>query len=105
MTLPNLIAEQTIMPEFLAVGKSQKAVEQAIASMDRLLSDPDELTRQREQLKALNDRFATPGAAQRTARSLLKRLGSNDVASSVGDIVGSDDPSFSAAPETDERAA
>lgn len=74
MTLPNLLAEKVVMPEFLAVGSPNKAIEQCIASMDRLLSDPLERRKQAAELANLCEQFAQPGASKRTAARLLEKL-------------------------------
>lgn len=74
MTLPNLLAEKVVMPEFLAVGSPGKAIDQCIASMDRLLSDPLERKKQSAELAILCKQFAQPGASERTACRLVERL-------------------------------
>lgn len=71
MTLPNMIAGETVMPEFLAVGSTAKATKQVIAALDRLLGDPDARAAQAEKLQALADRYAQPGASQRAAQAIL----------------------------------
>ncbi|MEZ6134555.1 MAG: lipid-A-disaccharide synthase [Pirellulaceae bacterium] len=75
MTLPNLIAGKTIMPEFLAVGSTGMAIEQSIAAMDRLICDADERERQREELRSLGNHFVQPGASGRAAKCILKHIG------------------------------
>ncbi|HBE67578.1 MAG TPA: lipid-A-disaccharide synthase [Planctomycetaceae bacterium] len=66
-SLPNIIAGKTIMPEFLAVGSTTQAVEQATAAMDRLLSDRDERDAQRRQLQKVYQSVGGTGASRRTA--------------------------------------
>lgn len=76
MTLPNLIADQTIMPEFLAVGnRKSDTIEKSIAAMDRLLGDREERIRQRNQLLKLTQMCGQPGASKRAASILCDRLG------------------------------
>ncbi|MCA9130675.1 MAG: lipid-A-disaccharide synthase [Planctomycetales bacterium] len=75
MTLPNMIAGKVIMPEFLAVGSCGKTIERSIAALDRLVSDKDERDRQRHELNTLSRNFASPGASQRAARTILSHLG------------------------------
>src|SRR5690606_10729000 len=70
MTLPNLIAQQQIMPEFLAVGSTQKTIDQSIEALDQLVSQPTARNDQREQLLNLSRQFAQPGASQRAAHRL-----------------------------------
>ena len=74
MTLPNMIAGETVMPEFLAVGSTAKATEQVIAAMDQLLGDDDARARQSQRLKALAARFAQPGASARAAAAILETI-------------------------------
>ncbi len=54
MTLPNLIAGKTVMPEFLAVGATGKAIAQSILALDRLMSDAGEREKQRQELLLLS---------------------------------------------------
>ncbi len=70
MSLPNLLAQRTIMPEFLAVGSTAKATEQIIAAMDRLIGDPEERMKQTLELQALAAKYAQPGASGRAAESI-----------------------------------
>lgn len=75
MTLPNLIAEQTIMPEFLAVGSSrQKAIDSCTKAMERLLSDPAEHSKQKHALRELTQQYGQPGATDRAAEYILRTL-------------------------------
>ena len=84
MTLPNLVAGRTIMPEFLAVGRSTSAtIEKSIAAMDRLLGDRDERLRQRDQLRRLTQQFGQPGASRRAARVILERIGKPEIKGSM----------------------
>jgi lipid-A-disaccharide synthase len=76
MSLPNLIAGRTIMPEFLAVGSDRQAtIERCIAAMDRLLGDRDERLRQRGELLELRQICGPAGASGRAASIVLQRLG------------------------------
>ncbi len=77
MSLPNMMAGKTVMPEFLAVGSTAKATEQAIVAMDRLLTQAAARDSQIAELRALSEKFATPGASDRAARVILKHLGGN----------------------------
>ncbi|MEO8268391.1 MAG: lipid-A-disaccharide synthase [Aureliella sp.] len=54
MTLPNLIAGKVVMPEFLAVGTTGKAIAQSIDALDRLMSDSAERDKQRHELLQLS---------------------------------------------------
>ncbi len=74
MTLPNMMAGKTVMPEFLAVGSTAKATGQAIEAMDRLLSSPEERQAQQAELRSLATRYATRGASDCAALSILRHL-------------------------------
>jgi len=71
MTLPNMIAGETIMPEFLAAGKSKIAVKQAEVALADLLRSPESRQRQKDSLKKLAKDFAQPGASAKAAELLL----------------------------------
>jgi lipid-A-disaccharide synthase len=83
MSLPNMMAGRTVMPEFLAVGSTAKATEQAIVAMDRLLTHAAARDSQIAELRALSERFATPGASDRAARVILKHLGGHTQESEI----------------------
>lgn len=74
MTLPNMMANATVMPEFLAIGNSTKAVDQATEAMRKLISDPQARMEQRKALQELSDRFAQPGASQLAAEIIAREL-------------------------------
>ncbi|MDZ4852709.1 MAG: lipid-A-disaccharide synthase [Pirellulaceae bacterium] len=86
ITLPNMIAEKTVMPEFLAIGNSTKAVDQATDAMRKLIADPAARTEQRRSLHSLTEKFGQPGASQRAAsiisEDLERRSGSEKKAAS-----------------------
>ncbi|MDX1930493.1 MAG: lipid-A-disaccharide synthase [Pirellulaceae bacterium] len=75
MSLPNMMAGKTVMPEFLAVGSTAKATGQAIAALDELLSSSEARDSQRAELRALSAAYAAPGASERAARLIMKELG------------------------------
>lgn len=74
MTLPNMLAGQTVMEEFLAVGSTRQAIEGSCKSMARLLADPAERERQRQQLLKLSRQYAAAGASERAAEKILATL-------------------------------
>lgn len=78
MTLPNMIAGETIMPEFLAVGSTAKATTQVIGAMSRLLGDDSARAEQREKLIALSAQYARPGASLRAAHAIVSTLSKPD---------------------------
>lgn len=84
MTLPNMIAGETVMPEFLAVGSTAKATAQAIDALDRLVGDPNARDGQAQKLRSLAARYAQPGASRKAAESVLRIAGSGAIATSGG---------------------
>ncbi len=77
MTLPNMIAGRTVMPEFLAVGSTTTATNQAISAMDRLIGDSSARLAQRNELLGLSQQFAKTGASREAALSIWRHLGMN----------------------------
>lgn len=86
MTLPNMIAGETVMPEFLAVGSTTKATAQAIDALDRLVGDPDARDGQAQKLRSLAARYAQPGASRKAAESVLRIAGAGAIATSGGQV-------------------
>jgi lipid-A-disaccharide synthase len=76
ITLPNMIADAVVMPEFLAVGSSMKAVDQATEAMRKLIGDPAAREEQRASLAELANKYAQPGASQRAAEIIHRELAS-----------------------------
>jgi lipid-A-disaccharide synthase len=74
MTLPNMLAGKKVMEEYMAVGSTKLVTQQATIAMDRLLSDPAELNRQRLELKQLSGRYAQHGASDKAAEKILAKL-------------------------------
>lgn len=81
-SLPNLIAQRSVMPEFLAIGSTGTAIEKSVAAMDRLLGDSDERGRQRRDLLDLSRRFAKAGASREAAAVVLRKLGDDSAKAS-----------------------
>ena len=84
MTLPNMIAGETVMPEFLAVGSTAKATEQVIGALDRLIGDSDARAAQAQQLRALSARYAQPGASRKAAEAVLRLIQSRSAFQAEG---------------------
>lgn len=87
ITLPNMLAGETLMPEFLAVGSDRKAIGQAIEAVDRLIADPQWRTQRRDKLLDLSQRVQRAGtdfggpysrlpgsASSRAARTISRYL-------------------------------
>ena len=87
MTLPNMIAGEVVMPEFLAVGSTAKATEQVIAAMDRLVGDRDARDAQSQKLRALSARYAQPGASKKAAEAILRIIGRSVATVSDGNVL------------------
>jgi lipid-A-disaccharide synthase len=71
-SLPNLIADEPIMPEFLSQGSlhsisARKSVRQATEAMSRLIADPNHRYEYEMRLRQLASQVAMPGASQRAA--------------------------------------
>lgn len=75
MTLPNLLANKTVMAEFLAVGQTQETEIRAVEALDRLIGDVQERSRQSLQLLDLSRQFARHGASDKAASVILSSLG------------------------------
>lgn len=75
ITLPNLIAGETIFPEFASVGNPEPAVKFLQESVGRMLSDTPYRHQLGNQLKELRVRYARAGATGRAADALSQSLG------------------------------
>jgi lipid-A-disaccharide synthase len=78
LTLPNLIAGRTILPEHLCVSNASRVVDALTADIERWLSDPEAWRRTRAELLALRDEVFQTGASGRVAALLLDRYGKAD---------------------------
>ena len=74
MSLPNLIADREIMPEFYTVGNRVAAVEEIVAVLDRWLADPDQLQAAVDDIASLRDDVIQLGANGRAASAILRRM-------------------------------
>jgi lipid A disaccharide synthetase len=79
MSLPNLIAQAPLMPEFLSHGSiqsrtSRRSIEEITQEMVRLLGDPQYRHLQRQRLRELASRTAKTGATQAVAQHILTDL-------------------------------
>lgn len=75
ITLPNLIAGQTVFPEFASVGNPEPAVKFLETSVGQMLSDAAYRRQLADQLHDLRVRYALPGATGRAADALSRSLG------------------------------
>lgn len=75
MSLPNFIADDKVMPEYIAVGSSvERTIAQATESMSKLIGEPTFRNEQRQRLEQLAREHAQPGAARRAAGIILSDL-------------------------------
>jgi lipid-A-disaccharide synthase len=75
ISLPNLIADRVVMPEFFYSGNDTPVVAEISRTLDEWLSDRNVLEAKRREMSELADRAAIPGATPRTAEAILSRLG------------------------------
>ncbi len=75
MSLPNLVVNRPLMPEYFILGSQQKPVAQISAHLQSWLSDPLALARATRPLHELRDQLARTGATANAARVILERLG------------------------------
>ena len=71
ISLVNLLAETEVYPEFLTSGEPTEAIAGRVVSWIR---HPAERQAVVDQLRAIRDRVAVPGACERAAQYILKRL-------------------------------
>lgn len=84
MTLPNMMAGEVIMPEFLAVGgNTQSTITAAVKAMDQLLASGDARLAQRERLRQLRLTYGQTGASRRAACAIVERWGTQTSAAST----------------------
>lgn len=75
ISLPNLIADRMVMPEFPYSGDDARVVGPLTETLDQWLSSPVSLAAKRQELDDLAKRSATIGATPRAAEAILSRLG------------------------------
>ena len=73
-TLPNLIANRPVMPEFAPIDDPRPAIAAMTEILHRWLTDPDEYARQRAELADLRNAAGTTGATQNAAAAILTCL-------------------------------
>lgn len=77
MSLPNLIAETTLMPEFPLYGKAERGVAEMEELLSSWLADRDVLARKVHEIQDLRDRVAVTGGIAKAAGAILKKLESS----------------------------
>jgi lipid-A-disaccharide synthase len=72
ITLPNMIAGEKVMAEFLCVTRREKAIRQLTTEMSRLIGDLDYRTQRRNRLLEMSDQYARPGASRNAADAICR---------------------------------
>lgn len=79
MSLPNMMSEEVVFPEFLSHGalnsaSARKSIEQVTLEMSKLISDNEYRASRRQKLQRLASQFAKPGASNQAARFIMTKL-------------------------------
>ncbi|MFM7056162.1 MAG: lipid-A-disaccharide synthase [Planctomycetota bacterium] len=74
ITLPNLMADAELFPEFISNGDPEQDIQQITDLLRTWLTQPQQLAAAAGQVSALADRAAMPGASRKTAAWLVQRL-------------------------------
>ena len=74
ITLPNLIADQEVMPEFISHGNPEADIATITALLTEWVTLPDAIDARKELLKKLAGHATMAGATERTAELLLKLI-------------------------------
>ncbi|QDT91371.1 lipid-A-disaccharide synthase [Gimesia algae] len=74
MSLPNLIADRELMPEFPSVGSPVKDVAKITTILGDWIRTPLSLERARHKLSSLYDETVIPGASAQAAEAILNKL-------------------------------
>jgi lipid-A-disaccharide synthase len=75
ISLPNLIADREVMPEFISVGNPEPAINGLHKSVTEWLASPLALEQVRQSLAETGKGFQETGATARTAETILRHLG------------------------------
>ncbi|MFN0052948.1 MAG: lipid-A-disaccharide synthase [Planctomycetales bacterium] len=79
ISLPNLIADRGIMPEFVLLGDSQPKIDRMTSILEQWLSDPAQREGAAGELRRLAAQVAVPGATPRAAEAILSSLTQADL--------------------------
>ncbi|HVV99612.1 MAG TPA: lipid-A-disaccharide synthase, partial [Planctomycetaceae bacterium] len=74
MSLPNLIADRPLMPEFIVRGNPAKSIGEMTNVLGNWLTNPAELQARRDEMAALAREVVGTGATSRAADAVLSRL-------------------------------
>jgi len=79
ISLPNLIADRMVLPEWIISNAPDRAVRQIIGTLDDWLSEPQHLAAAKAELENLCDTAISRGANSRAADAILEAIGTNDL--------------------------
>ncbi len=74
ISLPNLIADRMVLPEWVISGAPDAAVQEITKKLDDWLSHPRQLATARAELKMLSETTLQTGASARTADAILEAI-------------------------------
>lgn len=80
ITLPNLIADSAVMPEFPFVRSQGPHIDQLTEVLDRWISSPVELAQSRQRLERVANGIVEAGGVVRAAEEILRRIGQTPAA-------------------------
>jgi lipid-A-disaccharide synthase len=83
-SLPNLLADRLLMPEFVHRSVNDPSVERIGSQLSEWLNHPEQTAAVRDDLEALARVTCVSGATRRGADILLKRFGISDSAAATG---------------------
>jgi lipid-A-disaccharide synthase len=74
ISLPNLMADREVMPEFVSNGDPESDIVKMVEQLGLWLGDSGELKRVQAEMAELADRTAAAGASEQAAQFLLGRF-------------------------------
>jgi lipid-A-disaccharide synthase len=80
ITLPNLMADDEIMPEFISNADPEADIQKMTATLLEWLTNPVELADRQKKMSRLAEKATNAGATSRTAELILSELSSGSVA-------------------------
>ena len=83
ITLPNLIADQELMPEFISDGDPEDDIRTITSLLTEWVSQPEVIAGRKETLAQLAGHATTTGATKRTAELLLRLMSGEGAGSEV----------------------
>jgi lipid-A-disaccharide synthase len=84
ITLPNLMADAELFPEFVSNGNPETDIQNMTNQLVTWLKQPEQLNQTRQSVAELADKTAAPGASRRTADWILQHLHRDDQAAETG---------------------